>query len=275
MWRRTPTIWTQTTRAEHDSPSQQYISNVTPPAAMALPSSHALTLECCIANSCAASARKILSDDPDLHQNGKPHIGHAYAASSSATRWRCSTARRQRRVLPDGTDEHGLKMQQTADKEGVTPKELADRNSAVFRSMVNRRRLEERRFHSHNGRAPLRPARRSGKDGGEWQPSTSTATTWYSSAAGSLFRRRRRPSATTGVRREPLGSPVEWNEEETYFFRHRLPGQTAEALRENPEFVGPTERHQQVISFVKSKPDLSISRGLPTGACRFRATTSM
>src|SRR5699024_6863039 len=35
-----------------------------------------------------------------------------------------------------GTDEHGLKMQQTAMKQGISPQELADKNSLVFQKML-------------------------------------------------------------------------------------------------------------------------------------------
>ena len=65
-----------------------------------------------------------------------------------------------------------------------------------------------------------------------------------------------------GVRREPLGSPVEWNEEETYFFRLSAYQDRLLALYEaNPDFIGPAERRNEVISFVKSGlKDLSISR---------------
>jgi len=67
---------------------------------------------------------------PIFYPNGVPHIGHAYTVMATDT-----IARFQRldgydvRFLT-GTDEHGLKMQQTAVKEGLTPLELADRNSA-------------------------------------------------------------------------------------------------------------------------------------------------
>ena len=73
---------------------------------------------------------------PIFYPNGKPHIGHAYTVIATD-----SLARFQRLDGKDvffltGTDEHGLKMQQTAEKEGITPLALADRNSAIFRSMT-------------------------------------------------------------------------------------------------------------------------------------------
>ena len=73
---------------------------------------------------------------PIFYPNGIPHIGHAYTAMVTD-----AIARFQRldgfdvRFLT-GTDEHGLKMQQTAVAEGLTPLALADRNSARFRDMM-------------------------------------------------------------------------------------------------------------------------------------------
>src|SRR5690606_34848985 len=73
---------------------------------------------------------------PIFYPNGKPHIGHAYTVIASDTLSRFQRLDGKEVFFLTGTDEHGLKMQQTADKEGVSPKELADRNSDVSRSMI-------------------------------------------------------------------------------------------------------------------------------------------
>src|SRR3982750_4575668 len=70
------------------------------------------------------------------YPNGVPHIGHAYEVIATD-----AIARFQRLDGYDvffltGTDEHGLKMQQQAEKEGVSPREVADRNSGRFREMT-------------------------------------------------------------------------------------------------------------------------------------------
>ena len=64
------------------------------------------------------------------------------------------------------------------------------------------------------------------------------------------------------MRREPLGSPVEWVEEESYFFRLSAYQDRLLAHYEaNPEFIGPRERRNEVLSFVRAGlNDLSISR---------------
>ena len=73
---------------------------------------------------------------PIFYPNGNPHIGHAYNAIATDAMARFQRANGKDVFFLSGTDEHGLKMQQTAEKQGLTPQELADRNSAVFQNML-------------------------------------------------------------------------------------------------------------------------------------------
>ena len=70
------------------------------------------------------------------YPNGEPHIGHAYEmiATDAIARWRRLEGREV--YFLTGTDEHGLKMQQTAEREGLTTRALADRNSARFKALA-------------------------------------------------------------------------------------------------------------------------------------------
>ena len=82
---------------------------------------------------------------------------------------------------------------------------------------------------------------------------------WYSVRQEAYFDEKETTLGDDGVRREPLGSPVEWNEEESYFFRLSAYQDRLLALYEsNPEFVGPPERRNEVVSFVKSGPKGSV-----------------
>jgi methionyl-tRNA synthetase len=162
-----------------------------------------------------------------------------------------------------GTDEHGQKMQQTAEKEGIKPIELADRNSAVFRDMVEVLNCSNDDFISTTEERHKRSCRNCG---GAWKPtaiSISTSTAAGTPCARKPISTRARPTVgEDGVRREPLGSPVEWVEEESYYFRLSAYGDRCSELYEsNPDFVAPAERRNEVASFVKSGlKDLSISR---------------
>ncbi len=77
-----------------------------------------------------------------------------------------------------------------------------------------------------------------------------------------LFRREGNDGAPEGVRVEPLGSPVEWVEEKSYFFRlSAYQDRLLAFFEDNPDFIAPTERRNEIVSFVKSGlRDLSISR---------------
>ncbi|MCT7375394.1 methionine--tRNA ligase [Chelativorans salis] len=200
---------------------------------------------------------------PIFYPNGKPHIGHAYTVIATD-----ALARFQRHDGKDvffltGTDEHGLKMQQTADKEGVSVQDLAARNSAIFRTMVGAigssndqfiRTTEER-----HKRAAQAIWERMADNGDIY---IDRYTGWYSVRQEAYFDESETTVGEDGVRREPLGSPVEWNEEETYFFRlSAYQDRLLELYEKQPDFIGPAERRNEVASFVKSGlKDLSISR---------------
>src|SRR6202020_750141 len=72
------------------------------------------------------------------YPNGVPHIGHAYEAIATDAIARFMRLDGRDVYFLTGTDEHGIKMLQTAAKENVTPKELVERNVPRFQAMVKR-----------------------------------------------------------------------------------------------------------------------------------------
>lgn len=75
---------------------------------------------------------------PIYYINARPHLGHAYttiAADVMARYWR---GRGQKVFFLAGTDEHGLKVQKVAEKEGVEPKKYADKMAAIFQETWKR-----------------------------------------------------------------------------------------------------------------------------------------
>jgi methionyl-tRNA synthetase len=209
------------------------------------------------------SREKFYITTPIFYPNGKPHIGHAYTVIATDALARFHRLDGKDVFFVTGTDEHGLKMQQTADQEGITPIALADRNSAIFRSMV------EAIGSSNDDFIRTTEARHYKACQAIWTRMAASGdiyldrySGWYSVRQEAYFDEKETFVGEDGVRREPLGSPVEWNEEETYFFRLSAYQERLLALYEaNPEFVGPAERRNEIISFVKSGlKDLSISR---------------
>ena len=85
---------------------------------------------------------------------------------------------------------------------------------------------------------------------------------WYSVRQEAYFDEKETTLGPDGVRREPLGSPVEWMEEETYFFRlSAFQERLLAHYEKHPDFILPPERRNEVVSFVKAGlEDLSISR---------------
>lgn len=200
---------------------------------------------------------------PIFYPNGVPHIGHAYNMVATDTIARFHRLDGKDVFHLTGTDEHGLKMQQTAQRESISTQALADRNSQVFRDLTAAlncapddfiRTTEPRHHRSVQAMwARLEAA-------GDIYVDKYAG--WYSVRQEAYFDEAETGLGEDGVRREPLGSPVEWVEEESYFFRLSAYGDKLLAYYEaNPDFIGPQERRNEVVSFVKSGlRDLSISR---------------
>jgi methionyl-tRNA synthetase len=200
---------------------------------------------------------------PIFYPNGVPHIGHAYTAMVTD-----AIARFQRldgfdvRFLT-GTDEHGLKMQQTAIAEGLTPLALADRNSARFRDMMTALNISYddyiRTTEPRHQRA-CQALWLAIEKNGDIYPDKYAG--WYSVRQEAYFDEAETILGSDGIRREPLGSPVEWTEEETFFFRlSAYQDKLLDLYARVPDFVLPRERLNEVASFVRGGlQDLSISR---------------
>ena len=80
------------------------------------------------------------------YPNGAPHIGHAYEAIATDAIARFQRLDGYDVFFMTGVDEHGLKMTQTAAKEGIAPRALADRNSPQFQAMCDRLNVSYDRF---------------------------------------------------------------------------------------------------------------------------------
>jgi methionyl-tRNA synthetase len=85
---------------------------------------------------------------------------------------------------------------------------------------------------------------------------------WYSVRQEAFFEEKETTVGPDGVRREPLGGPVEWVEEETYFFRlSAYQDRLLAHYESHPDFILPPERRNEVVSFVRGGlEDLSVSR---------------
>ena len=75
---------------------------------------------------------------PIFYVNAAPHLGHAYTTIGADILARHMRQRGEEVFFLTGTDEHGEPVAQAAEREGVTPKELADRNAERFKALIPR-----------------------------------------------------------------------------------------------------------------------------------------
>ncbi len=197
------------------------------------------------------------------YPNGVPHIGHAYEAIATDAIARFERLDGKDVFFLTGTDEHGLKMKQTADKEGMTPRELADRNSARFIEMASVLGLSNDDFirttEPRHYEACAALWRRMEANGDIFKKKYGG---WYSVRDEVYYKEGETEVRDGGRFATPTGTPVEWTEEETYFFRlSAFQDKLLAHYDANPDFMLPLERRNEVVSFVKmGLEDLSISR---------------
>ncbi|QQO11736.1 methionine--tRNA ligase [Bradyrhizobium diazoefficiens] len=197
------------------------------------------------------------------YPNGHPHIGHAYEAIATDTLARFARLDGKDVFFLTGTDEHGQKMVQTAQNEGLNPSALATRNAGRFKEMDKRLNVSFDRFirttEEQHHRSSQEIWRRMEANGDIYADIYSG---WYSVRDEAYYAEDETRLNDEGVRLGPQGTPVEWVEEKSYFFRlSAYQGKLLKLYEEHPDFIGPDSRRNEVVSFVKGGlRDLSISR---------------
>ncbi|MBS9535521.1 methionine--tRNA ligase [Mycobacterium sp. M1] len=198
------------------------------------------------------------------YPNGDPHIGHAYEyiATDAVARFRRLDGFDVRYLT--GTDEHGLKMVETAAALGVPTAELARRNSDTFQRLQEKLGISFDRFIRTTDADHIEASK------AIWEKMAAagdiyldTYSGWYSVRDERFFTEGETRVGDDGVRVAiETGTPVTWTEEQTYFFR--LSAYTEKLLAHydaNPDFIAPDVRRNEVVSFVSGGlRDLSISR---------------
>ncbi|HET7709423.1 MAG TPA: methionine--tRNA ligase [Sphingomicrobium sp.] len=197
------------------------------------------------------------------YPNGRPHIGHAYEAIAGdvIARFRRAQGRDVRFV--GGTDEHGLKMVQTARADGRETLEFADEMSGYFRAMCEKLnivyddfvRTSEQRH--HDASIAIWKAM---EEAGDLYLDRYEG--WYSVRDEAFYDEDELVAGDGGENLSPQGTPVEWTAEETWFFRLSRYQEPLLALyRDQPDFIRPETRRNEVMRFVEGGlKDLSVSR---------------
>jgi methionyl-tRNA synthetase len=197
------------------------------------------------------------------YANGAPHIGHAYERIATDAIQRFMRLDGRETLFVTGMDEHGLKVQQTAAREGLTPQAFVDGVAKQFEAMgelLNARADDIiRTTEPRNFRASQAIWERMNANGDIY---LSKYSGWYSVLDEAYFDDSELTDGLDGTKRAPSGAPVEWVEEESYFFKLSAYAEKLLAHYEaHPEFVTPEAYRNEIAAFVKrGLADLSISR---------------
>src|SRR4029450_7204751 len=154
------------------------------------------------------------------YPNGRPHIGHAYEAIATDVIARFQRMRGRDVFFLTGTDEHGLKMAQTAREQGVDPAELASEMSGYFREMDEKLNISFDRFMRATGLGHHKASQ------AIWQAMADRGDIylgryegWYSVRDEAYYDEKELVTADSGEKLSPQGTEVEWTVEESWFFR--------------------------------------------------------
>ncbi|CAM3980636.1 methionine--tRNA ligase [Tsukamurella strandjordii] len=198
------------------------------------------------------------------YPNGVPHIGHAYEYIATDTIARFKRLDGFDVFFLTGTDEHGLKMQQAAAKEGIETKALADRNAAAFEALQRAVGSTFDRFirttdpdHYTASQAIWEKLAANG------DIYLDTFAGWYSVRDEAYYAEDETTLLEDGTRAAiSTGTPVEWTEEASYFFRlSAYEDKLLKLFEERPGYLEPATRRNEIVSFIKGGlKDLSISR---------------
>ena len=200
---------------------------------------------------------------PIYYPSGRPHMGHAYSSIIADFFARFKSIDDYNVYFLTGTDEHGLKIQRSAEKAGQEPKEFCDKISQTFKDLSKTLNLSNTDF--------IRTTEDRHKKTVQHLWSLleknddiylSNYSGWYS-VSDEAFYNEDEIEELEGKKIAKLSkSTVEWIEEESYFFRlSKWQKPLLEFYENNPDFILPESRKNEVISFVKSGlKDLSVSR---------------
>ena len=200
---------------------------------------------------------------PIYYPSAKPHMGHAYSSIVSDVIARFKRLDGYKVEFLTGTDEHGLKIQRAAEEKGVDPKKFCDEISKTFRNLSKTLNLSNTDFIRTTEDRHIKSVQNLWKILEENDEIyLSKYSGWYS-VSDEAFYSENEIKEENGLNISiTSGSKVEWVEEESYFFKlSKWENKLLKFYDENPNFILPKSRRNEVINFVKNGlKDLSISR---------------
>ena len=195
---------------------------------------------------------------PIYYVNDIPHIGHAYTSIACDVIARFKRLNDYSAFFLTGTDEHGQKVEKSAKKKGKEPQEFCNEVAQHFTDLTKKINLSNDDFIRTSQDRHKKCAQKF------WQILEENGYIykgeyegWYSIRDEAFYSK---DEVIDG--KAPTGAEVEWHKEESYFFKlSAFEDQLLKFYQENPDFIRPKTRYNEVVSFVKGGlKDLSISR---------------
>ena len=196
---------------------------------------------------------------PIYYVNDAPHIGHAYTTILADVLTRFHKLAGEATFFLTGTDEHGQKVQQAADKAGVSPKQHCDTYSERFKDAWKQINIRYDKFIRTTD--PEHIAYVTGMIQKLWDKGLVYETEyegWYSTGEERFFTEKELVDG-----KDPIsGRPVEKIREKNYFFKmSAYQDWLIKHIDANPEFILPDFRRNEVLGFLRQPlNDLCISR---------------
>ncbi len=200
---------------------------------------------------------------PIYYPSANPHMGHAYSSIIADFFARFKRIDGFNVHFLTGTDEHGLKIQRAAEKKKINTQDFCDEISQIFKNLSKTLNLTNTDF--------IRTTENRHKISVQhlWKELEknddiylSKYSGWYSVSDEAFYNNDEIEDIDGKKVAISSKSPVEWIDEESYFFRlSKWEKPLLEYYKKHPDFIYPESRKNEVISFVKSGlKDLSVSR---------------
>jgi methionyl-tRNA synthetase len=210
-----------------------------------------------------AEAERYYVTTPIYYVNDAPHVGHAYTTLACDALARFMRLDGRQVHFLTGTDEHGQKVEKSAQAAGMDPQAFTDKVSQNFRDLAKAMNFSNDDFirtTEERHKKSCQELWKRLKDRGEIYLGSYAG--WYAVRDEAYYGEEELTLAPNGKRIAPSGAEVEWVEEPSYFFKLSQWGdKLLKFYEENPLFLAPESRRNEVIAFVKSGlRDLSVSR---------------
>lgn len=205
------------------------------------------------------NGQKYYITTPIYYPSGKAHLGHSYSTVAADVMARYKRLQGYDVMFLTGTDEHGQKIELSAAKEGVTPKEYVDKIVAEFRELWKLLEITNDKFIRTTDDYHERAVQKIFKllyDKGEIYKGKYKG--WYCTPCESFFT----DAQAVDKKCPDCGREVKWAEEEAYFFKlSKYADRLLKLYEDNPEFIQPEIRKNEMIKFIEQGlEDLCVSR---------------